>query len=805
MKRNLVVVLLVAMVAVAGGALALGLRGRQNRGEPGLVGQVAAVKGGSAFGLPGLKGATVTAEPGGFTTRTRRDGSFALRLLPGVYRLTIAAPGFVPYSSRVQVLAAVPASVWPALFPRPSGPPVAKLMRSELSPGSGPVAYNTSVLLDASQSRNVDPEGLRWEITDASGRVLTDPYAAPARPLQLKPSPVPGSSPLVFTFVPPVPGRFRVRLLLRNSFSGGREVAAEYVVVAENRSPEPVPLVIAGPNPPGDKPDGRRKEGSGLRTVLAGDKVFLGAWAIDKNYPSPELYHPAGRQPDAYGKKFLLPFSRFSWKWRLYRLKEGGGRTDVTHLLRAAGQGSPQTSPYPWFVAEQPGRYLAALWAEDHDPFGSQLGSPRTVEITVLPREGSLVEEATCAKRGCHPQVRAPQVSGGKMTCQACHGPAGPHLAAKDVEAKRATMQVSYEAAQCGRCHDQYSEWEKSRHSDGYAFGYEEIPQALLLNCTKCHYPQGFAKAAAVARRDRIPFAQVEFKKAAFPGGPRYYDFSQLPGPVGQGTSCQACHDPHQIQPGNRLGLRASRAELCGTCHADKWQNVLLEQTAGRTGSAYEYPGRAYPTGNPHRTAEGCLLCHMSEATTAKDAHGVRRVGGHTLRMRDAGPDGRLGGFGPAPDDPRRRREDYGKDDLLNLAPCQRCHPGATTFDLKGRQSEIYRLWTELGGRLAALNHGRLPGYKPGDKCATCHRGGTLPFDDDPDLVLENAYTNYKLVGNDRSWGIHNYRYTRQLLEDSLRLLPPGARSSHHPDGKGDGRVCAWPSPSAGFRETVMW
>jgi hypothetical protein len=147
--------------------------------------------------------------------------------------------------------------------------------------------------------------------------------------------------------------------------------------------------------------------------------------------------------------------------------------------------------------------------------------------------------------------------------------------------------------------------------------------------------------------------------------------------------------------------------------------------------------------------------------------------------MRDAGPDGRLGGFGPSPDDPRRRREDSGGDDLLNLAPCQRCHPGATTFDLKGRQSEIYRLWSELGRRLAALNHGRLPGYKPGDKCASCHRGGTLPFDDDPNLVLEQAYTNYKLIGNDRSWGIHNFRYTRQLLEDSLRSLDglAGARA----------------------------
>jgi hypothetical protein len=161
----------------------------------------------------------------------------------------------------------------------------------------------------------------------------------------------------------------------------------------------------------------------------------------------------------------------------------------------------------------------------------------------------------------------------------------------------------------------------------------------------------------------------------------------------------------------------------------------------------------------------------MNKPTRLADENGVAALGGHTFRMRDAGPDGRLGGFGPAPDDPARRRDGYGADDTLNLAPCRRCHTGVATFDIRGRQTEIYGLWARLGQRLSTLNGGALPGYKPGDKCAVCHRGGTMPFDNDPQLVLENAYTNYKLVGNDRSWGIHNYAYTKRLLEDSLRSL----------------------------------
>ena len=53
---------------------------------------------------------------------------------------------------------------------------------------------------------------------------------------------------------------------------------------------------------------------------------------------------------------------------------------------------------------------------------------------------------------------------------------------------------------------------------------------------------------------------------------------------------------------------------------------------------------------------------------------------------------------------------------------------------------------------LREQNSGVLPGYKPGDKCATCHRGGTLPFDDDPTLVLENATPRGQEMIKDGIW-----------------------------------------------------
>ncbi len=161
----------------------------------------------------------------------------------------------------------------------------------------------------------------------------------------------------------------------------------------------------------------------------------------------------------------------------------------------------------------------------------------------------------------------------------------------------------------------------------------------------------------------------------------------------------------------------------------------------------------------------------MSRGSRAADAGGVRAVGGHTMRLRDAGENQRLGGYGPTRESPSRPRDPEDKDDILLLEPCRSCHPGLDEFDRNGLQRKVYERWVELGSLLRAANNNVLPGFPPGDKCAKCHRGGTLPFDNDPKLILENAYTNYKLIGNDRSFGVHNPAYTLKLLEDSIKSV----------------------------------
>jgi hypothetical protein len=183
-----------------------------------------------------------------------------------------------------------------------------------------------------------------------------------------------------------------------------------------------------------------------------------------------------------------------------------------------------------------------------------------------------------------------------------------------------------------------------------------------------------------------------------------------------------------------------------------------MEGLSNEFKNGYHYPEEDYTAflgeKNPHRTDHKCVLCHMNTAQDSLDENGVRRIGGHTLRMRYFGAD----------DIPRT------EDDVLNIKVCQTCHEGLYDFDRNGVQTETKNLLDTLSELLKDINHDFLPPSQPG-KCARCHKGGTVPFLDDPDNVLENAYTNYKLILHDRSWGIHNPGYINKLLEDSINSI----------------------------------
>jgi hypothetical protein len=497
---------------------------------------------------------------------------------------------------------------------------------------------------------------------------------------------------------------------------------------------------------------------------------------LDRNHDSPERYNAGGFEPDVYGKNHDYLQRQFGFEWQLFYIDPNNSSRSAMNTQLRGADGRPATEgQFVHFKAEQPGRYEAVLKVHDRDPSGSLSSEEATVAVQCID-DKKTYDGSSCAS--CHKD----QVDGYNRTahkemeigCESCHGSAAEHLAVKEDDEeyeqnKIATIDVSHESGVCGQCHDEYGEWEKSRHSDGMSYGYYEIARPLLVECTKCHYARTFKRTVELGRETGKPFHDVHYKMRAGGIGPLMPDFSKVPDKDETTISCTTCHSPHDAIKGKSHGIRTdSVAGLCQTCHHEKWQNTIMEGNSGKIANGFEYPDERYDFDNPHNTDSKCNLCHLGDQTETVDAKGVRAVGGHTLRMRDTGPNGVLGGFGPKPDAPGQHKNPAESDDILHLAPCRECHEDLDTFNRNGVQTAIYENWVVLGELLKKANAGLLPNYKPGDKCATCHRGGTLPFDNDPSLVLENAYTNYKLIKNDRSWGVHNPEYSKKILADSI-------------------------------------
>ncbi|MCW3491157.1 cytochrome c3 family protein, partial [Dethiobacter alkaliphilus] len=310
--------------------------------------------------------------------------------------------------------------------------------------------------------------------------------------------------------------------------------------------------------------------------------------------------------------------------------------------------------------------------------------------------------EESCAS--CHNELvtgfEATVHAQADVTCTDCHDNIEAHL-----QNASNLPQIDVRGQTCAACHgEEYTQWEASPHAQIPLDEFPDDPR--VMECMKCHQASGFAAVIESGE---------DFKSA---WGPKP---TSEPEPV----TCMACHSPHN--PRDDKMLRLSKGELCATCHDTKWQNLVL--TGTHPESTLDYSAFAH---HPHNTEEGCALCHM--ATTP----GADNVGGHTFTMRPA------------------------EDGKLNLRACASCHDNPDTYNIGGKQTEVEETLNDLRSALKERNSGELPGNEPGS-CNQCHRGGTLPFDNDPDLILEKAYENYQLIDRDKSLGVHNPDYALQL------------------------------------------
>jgi len=590
-----------------------------------------------------------------------------------------------------------------------------------LTPGSTSLSYNITC------SRNYYGQSAIFS-TDLNANQYSERYlivtdAPPGAEIQ-------GVQNNGFLFTPTLGGHYTVATILIDLSDVAKEESDTFEMV--NHATEAFPSIIPGPSElPLLYNEVVYADSRGTVGVRPGEKVYFRGWGEDINLNSPELYNPDAPMFDIYGNKNGdWGQSAFSFEWSL---RDGSG-TDRTGLLSSTStQNVNFTVPGGALSGDT---YIATLTVTGDDAYGAgpYAGDPVDIAVVVAGFAGN----ASCAF--CHSAINTTYLNtehnSTGVDCEDCHGPGSEHNG--DIS----KISKSHWPGVCGQCHDEFAQWQKSRHSDPLAFGHAEISSALIRECYKCHYTEGFIGAIESGE----DFSDFEYPMLTMPPGDT------------PNVSCDVCHDPHEQSVSNPVGIRTGSEEsVCVTCHEKKWQNAIYTATGDEIENAYHWGdySQYQGDGNPHKMDKGCVTCHMAQDVTDTDAFGVRKVGAHAMRMRDVGVDG-------DPDTP---------DDLLNIPVCQGCHPGLTDFDRNGFTTKIKTKLDTLGDLLKDKNSGFLPPFQPG-KCSTCHRGGTLPFIDGAIAqTLENAYLNYRLILHDRSFGIHNPGYVERLLDDSINAF----------------------------------
>lgn len=280
----------------------------------------------------------------------------------------------------------------------------------------------------------------------------------------------------------------------------------------------------------------------------------------------------------------------------------------------------------------------------------------------------------------------------------------------------------------CKQCHSsRYESWAKTAHAKDFAnFAYagRTINKYTYAKgeCASCHVvgygePGGYTKDKPWNEQSSLLRVQCESchgpgsaHAVAVTAAERRATTAAKPDPV---KSCMKCH---VTSYGDFPTSSAKDKDLATT---PRRQGAMLYGING-----YEYPGTTYVSSQHKNVVEGaCQTCHISRARP------------HELKA--------------------------------DLESCLPCHGGATNFNINGRQEETKAMLANLKSVIDS--------FKKAHSTTTKDQAGKdVVRWDSPEnkLAYERALYNYNFVNHDGSKGIHNYKYARQLLADSLANLP---------------------------------
>lgn len=309
-------------------------------------------------------------------------------------------------------------------------------------------------------------------------------------------------------------------------------------------------------------------------------------------------------------------------------------------------------------------------------------------------------------------------------------------------------VQEEPQPSACFECHSDtdltilraQTEWAESRHGEG-----ETVFEGTNASCVRCHANEGFIQYVADPARTSYSATTTPTNINCFTCHAQHStgsrDALRINSPValltgdsydlGKGNTCLVCHQARRnvnvyITSSNSINSRY------GPHHGPQGDLLL-----GANG--YEYEGYTYTETPYHRTLndDGCVNCHMRNV-----AH---LVGGHTFNVSAYNVE---------------------EDEMIyNTGACVECHEDiGDDFDYNGVQTEIDGLLAELQALLFDA------GFVNAEGTPVTATG--RPADD------AGAIWNFMFVGReDRSRGVHNPAYARDLLQSSIdhmesRIVP---------------------------------
>jgi predicted small lipoprotein YifL len=227
------------------------------------------------------------------------------------------------------------------------------------------------------------------------------------------------------------------------------------------------------------------------------------------------------------------------------------------------------------------------------------------------------------------------------------------------------------------------------------------------------------------------------------------------------GIDCQACHTElgaKLIETG-KVELPfldepydAGRGAVCMSCHNGRRNpaDLLEESKAGElekftyphygmagallTGKGgMEFPDAEYATSSGHSDLENtCVSCHMPTTEEEYDQH--------TFTM---------------------------DEDYIDQT-CSQCHSDIENFNLNGSQDEVKEMLGQVEGAvLEATGATEIESYHGGFLFK--NENGEEIEDISPEAYA--AAYNWKLVSGDGSYGVHNPKYAKSLLQNSYKIL----------------------------------